>query len=224
MKTKTLISSFIALSLCTLLYAAPKQDNSFKALKTRGVIKEQVQKYTPDDLYRAVWHRDKAEVEEILNSKQVDVNAANGYDQPSLELAISYRDKEIAELLINNGAKIEDYYIQIVVRKGDADMAELLFDNGFVLEPPYTKGYYSYKYLLGEAIYSDFNRCNTKLSEVLIKHGAYKEGALEYAKKRGCKKIVRLLKPSVLKRLGKAIKRTIRNFGDVDLEDIEFAN
>ena len=33
MKTKTLISSFIALSLCTMLYAKPKENNTFKNLK-----------------------------------------------------------------------------------------------------------------------------------------------------------------------------------------------
>ena len=227
MKTKIIITSFIALSLYTLLYAAPKQSDVLNELTTEITesIEQQIPTYTANDLFEAVGRGDYQAVELIVNSKQVDIDSPHVYDEQTalmyaswlgyleiadfliskganvnavdhflytpLKLAIKYEHKEIVDLLIKNDAIIEDYYLLLAVHIGNSDIVDLLLEN--------VSNVSSYD-LLKEAIHSNYNECDTKVAKVLIKHGVNTEGALEWAKKWKCRKIIKLLEnePSVL--------------------------
>ena len=221
MNAKTLAVSFIALLLCTLLYAAPKRDNSFQELKieVNGIIQQEMQQYTTHDLFYAVLNGDKAKVEEILDSKQVDVDVRDLTGQTPLMIASGKGHLEIAELLIEKGADVnaKDIHfrdsLEYTIILNHKEITELLVTNGAEITLYHLRCavYYAdadivdllldnneylvhaYKGILKEAIYSRYTKCNTGVAKVLIDHGADTEGALNWASKAGCDGIVKIL-------------------------------
>ena len=139
MKTKTIISSLLVLSLCTTLYAAPRQDNSFQELKAEvtGVILEQFSKPTLDDLIKAIKQNDLKAVRTLIN-KGVNINAQLADGSTPLIEAVKTKDIdiEIVKLLIRKknintyDKKGMDALMWAVKKHADIEIIKLLVAKG----------------------------------------------------------------------------------------------
>nr|WP_264376045.1 ankyrin repeat domain-containing protein [Wolbachia endosymbiont (group B) of Sphaerophoria taeniata] len=147
------------------------------------VTKTEVEKWR-DGLRSAVKERDFQKAEEyIREGKTHTTNVINSKDRNGnspLSIAVSNRDLEMMNFLIENGAdvNIEDYFrmppIYYAVTKGTTEMIELLINKKASIS-----GYFSYagekRTLVGWAI----DKNSPEKVEVLLKHGASPNGKFD---------------------------------------------
>ncbi|OAM06227.1 MAG: hypothetical protein TV41_06310 [Wolbachia endosymbiont of Dactylopius coccus] len=147
------------------------------------VTQTEVEKWR-DGLRSAVKERDFQKAEEyIREGKTHTTNVINSKDRNGnspLSIAVSNRDLEMMNFLIENGAdvNIEDYFrmppIYYAVTKGTTEMIELLINKKASIS-----GYFSYagekRTLVGWAI----DKNSPEKVEVLLKHGASPNGKFD---------------------------------------------
>ncbi|WP_353281560.1 ankyrin repeat domain-containing protein [Wolbachia endosymbiont (group B) of Horisme vitalbata] len=147
------------------------------------VTQTKVEKWR-DGLRSAVKERDFQKAEEyIREGKTHTTNVINSKDRNGnspLSIAVSNRDLEMMNFLIENGAdvNIEDYFrmppIYYAVTKGTTEMIELLINKKASIS-----GYFSYagekRTLVGWAI----DKNSPEKVEVLLKHGASPNGKFD---------------------------------------------
>ncbi len=209
MRTKIFISSFIALILCSALYAMPNLDqNDFKELNAeiKGIVQQSV---TQDDinkrdeksitaLIRAAGRGDNNKVEELINKgAKLDIQEFFT-DWTALIYAAANGHTEIVKILVNAGAKldVEDVFnrtaLMFAAMYGYSEIVELLVNEGASLD---IKNYYGDTALIYAAAEG-----HTKIVELLVNEGArldikdkYGMTALMYAVKKGHTEIITIL-------------------------------
>ncbi|MFT4313614.1 MAG: ankyrin repeat domain-containing protein [Wolbachia pipientis] len=147
------------------------------------VTKTEVEKWR-DGLRSAVKERDFQKAEEYIREGKTHttdvINSKDRNGNSPLSIAVSNRDLEVMNFLIENGAdvNIEDFFrvppIYYAVTKGTTEMIELLIDKKASIS-----GYFSYagkkRTLVGWAI----DKNSPEKVEVLLKHGASPNGKFD---------------------------------------------
>ena len=185
MKIKTFISSFIALSLCSLLYAGQNEHKDILTQIKKGVfesVQDKMPKNTLQDLITAMAEacyngdEDISEVKKIMQKE--DLNA-DDYSQALYECAqIEYEcfpiQEKIATVLIENGADVNAFRYYRVSTLSEAilarnlELVKFLVKNGaYVNEEGKDKLIYN-NYLLASAAF----RYREDILTFLIDNGA----------------------------------------------------
>lgn len=97
----------------------------------------------------------------VLLAKNADIHAQNGDDEPAIMEAVRYRRKEMAEILLENGATTEatdrmgETITEIAITRDDVDMLKIIHRFKNVLEHDLRNDFFPLKF----AIYNRAHKC-----------------------------------------------------------------
>jgi ankyrin repeat protein len=123
-----------------------------------------------EDLFKAAQNGDVEAIQNILNEKEMDVDVADENGLTALHLASSRGHLQVAKLLLENGAKInqkgmfDKTALHLAATNGHFAVAELLLENGAVIDLKHSRGF--------TALHLAVENSKLELAELLLENGA----------------------------------------------------
>ncbi|MBO4707593.1 MAG: ankyrin repeat domain-containing protein [Elusimicrobiaceae bacterium] len=180
MKTKIIISSFLALALCSSLYAVPNIDqNDLDEVRTEITKNIQEQQKSQRDylneLYNLIYYGKTRKVKELLDSKVITVATVNTPilyrgTNTCLTLAAELGYTKIVQYLIDYGADLnlgewnDTKPLSLAALNGHFEIVKLLLENGANIELPEL-------YSKRKPFYYAITGGNFEIIKIFIDHG-----------------------------------------------------